>query len=69
MRGRARGHQERIVILAHQIESMARQKTLKAIKHYLPKEKKGGKIDGASKVLAMFERMKARGAIGTQRSL
>jgi hypothetical protein len=61
MRGRSRGHQERAVILAHQIETMARQKTLKPIKHYLPKpSKKKKKTEGASMVLAMFQRMKKR---------
>lgn len=60
LKGRARGHQERIIILAHQTESMARQKTLKAIKHYLPKPERKAKADGASGVLAMLRRMKGR---------
>lgn len=61
MRGRARGHQERIVILSHQIETMARQEKLKPLKHYLPKpSKKKKKGEGESMVLAMFQRMKLR---------
>lgn len=59
MRGRARGHQERIVILAHQIETMARKKTLREVKHYLPKPGNAPKPSGASAVLAMVRRFKA----------
>ncbi|MFX4083652.1 hypothetical protein ACKU27_00960 [Sphingobium yanoikuyae] len=63
MRGRARGHQERIIILAHQIEIMARQKTLKAVKHYLPKEEKAAKPSGTRGLVEMFKRIKARQAV------
>lgn len=59
MRGRARGHQERIVILAHQVETMARQKTLKSVKHYLPKPD-APKKSGASAMLDMVRRFKAK---------
>jgi hypothetical protein len=60
MRGRARGHQERIVILAHQIEIMARQKNLRDVRHYLPKSQSAVKRDGAASVLAMMQAFKAR---------
>lgn len=59
MRGRARGHQERIVLLAHQIEVMARQKVLKRADTYLPKTNVP-KPSGAMAVLEMLRRMKAR---------
>lgn len=59
MRGRARGQQERIVVLAHQVETMARQKTLKSVKHYLPKSDAPMKT-GASAMLAMVRRFKAK---------
>lgn len=59
MRGRARGHQERIVILAHQVETMARQKTLKSVNHYLPKPG-APKKSGASAMLDMVRRFKAK---------
>lgn len=62
MRGRARGQQERIIILAHQTESMARQKTLKAVKHYLPKAEKTPKPTGTRGLVEMFKRIKARQA-------
>lgn len=35
MRGRSKGNQERIIILAHQTEMMAREKNLKPVKSYL----------------------------------
>jgi hypothetical protein len=59
MTGRDRGNYERIVALAHQVEAMARQKTLKPLAAYLakPKAKKAG---GASEVLAMLTRMKKK---------
>jgi hypothetical protein len=59
MRGRARGHQERIVILAHQIEVMARKKTLRDVKHYLPKPGGAPEPSGTSAMLAMVRRFKA----------
>ena len=66
MRGRAKGNQERMIILAHQVEIMARQKVLKDVRHYLPKANAAKERDGASKVLAMLRAMKARqdGAAG-----
>ncbi|GLV22010.1 hypothetical protein TomMM35A_18630 [Sphingobium sp. TomMM35A] len=57
MRGRAKGNQERIIVLAHQIEIMARQKSLRPVKHYLPKSQEATKRNGASAVLAMMKRM------------
>lgn len=64
MRGRSQGSQERIILLAHQIEGMARQKVLKPVDRYLAK--KAAKSDGASAVLAMMKRMQERqvGAAG-----
>jgi len=59
MRGRAKGRHEQTVILAHQIEAMARQKMLRGVSHYLPKDKKSAST-GASEVLAMFSRAKER---------
>jgi hypothetical protein len=56
MQGRIKGDQDRILILAHQTEMMARQKTLKALSHYLKTEKKSAD-DGAAKVLALFNRL------------
>lgn len=59
MRGRARGNQERIVLLSHQIEVMARQKVLKRADAYLPKPNVP-KPSGAMAVLEMLRRMKVR---------
>lgn len=59
MRGRSRGHQERILLLAHQTESMARQKTLKPFNHYLPKPSRPPEA-GAAAVLAKLRKLKAR---------
>jgi hypothetical protein len=59
MQGRIKGDQERILILAHQVEMMARQKTLKALSHYLTTEKQSAE-NGAAKVLAMFNRVAER---------
>lgn len=56
MRGRIKGDQERILTLAHQIEMFARQKTIKALSHYLETEKENANA-GASKVLALFRRL------------
>lgn len=60
MRGRSQGSQERIIVLAHQIEAMARRKVLKDVHHYLPKANSGKNPDGAMSVLAMLRAMKAR---------
>lgn len=54
-----KGDQERILILAHQIEMMARQPTLRALPHYLASEKRSAD-QGATKVLAMFRRLAER---------
>lgn len=59
MRGRTKGDQDRILTLAHQIEMFARQKTIRALSHYLSTEKQNADA-GASKVLAMFERLAER---------
>lgn len=70
MRGRARGNRERIIILAHQVEAMARQKRLKPLEKYLepPKPKSKG---GASELLAKLRRFKAKqdGALGDRATL
>lgn len=59
MRGRLKGEQERVLTLAHQIEMFARQKTIKALSHYLASEKEN--VDaGASKVLSLFKRLAER---------
>lgn len=59
MQGRMKGDQERILILAHQIEMMARQKTLRALSHYLATEKKTAE-QGAAQVLDLFKRLAER---------
>lgn len=59
MRGRIKGEQERILTLAHQIEMFARQKTIRALSHYLTSEKDKAQ-EGASKVLALFKRLAER---------
>lgn len=56
MQGRIKGDQERILTLAHQIEMFARQKTIRALSHYLATEKENAEV-GVSKVLAMFKRL------------
>lgn len=60
MRGRIKGEQERILTLAHQIEMFARQKTIRALSHYLSTEKENAEA-GASKVLALFRRLAEKG--------
>lgn len=62
MCGRSRGTQERIIVLAHQVEAMARQKKLKPLAKYLKPgkgKKKGANDNGA--VIAMFEELAAKG--------
>lgn len=59
MRGRSRGNQERILILAHQSAMMARQERLRPLSAYLDPPKAARKT-GASAVLAMLRRMKAK---------
>jgi hypothetical protein len=61
MRGRARGERERTIILAHQIEAMAREKRLKPLAKYLDqaKPKQAGSDNFA--VIAMFEELAAKG--------
>lgn len=59
MQGRATGNQERIIILAHQMESMARQERLRPLRHYLHKGQQT-KTDGAMSVLAMLRAMKEK---------
>lgn len=57
MRGAAKGEHERTIVLAHQVEWMARQKTLKAPEHYLKPPKRQQRGPGA--VAAMLRRMQA----------
>lgn len=59
MLGRSRGNQERIIALAHQIEAMSRQKSLKPLSKYLEPAKPTRKA-GAGEVLEMFKRLKAK---------
>lgn len=62
MRGRSRGLQERIIVLAHQIEAMARQTKLKPLAKYLkPAKSKKKAGDDNSAVIAMFEELAAKG--------
>jgi hypothetical protein len=60
MHGRIKGDQHRTLILAHHIEMMARQKTLRAVSHYLVSEKQSVD-DGAARVLALFKRLDKKG--------
>jgi len=60
MRGRLKGEQERRLALAHQIEMFARQKTIRALSHYLETEKQKSDI-GAAMVLAMFRQLAEKG--------
>jgi hypothetical protein len=60
MQGRIKGEQERILTLAHQIEMFARQKTLRALSHYLETEKQKTE-NGAAKVLSLFRRLAEKG--------
>jgi len=54
--GRSRGHQERILVLAHQTELMARQKMLKPLGHYLRRNETPAA--GAMQVLERLGRAK-----------
>lgn len=60
MQGREEGEQERTIILAHQIEMMARQKQLRGVQHYLPKSAAAAREEGSASVLAMLRRFKER---------
>ncbi|KKW93869.1 hypothetical protein [Sphingobium chungbukense] len=60
MRGRARGNKERIIILAHQTEAMARQKILRDAAYYIKKSEGRSNKSGAMGVLAMMQAFKAR---------
>jgi hypothetical protein len=59
MQGRIKGEQERITILAHQVEWMARERVLRSPAHYLTTEKQHAE-QGAAKVLALFKRLAER---------
>lgn len=60
MRGRAKAEHERTIVLAHQIEAMARRKILRDVSFYLkPREKKSAQ-NGAASVLALFKRFKEK---------
>jgi len=60
MRGRSRGNKERIILLAHQVEAMARQKILRDAAYYIKKSEARSNQDGAMSVLAMMRAFKAR---------
>lgn len=59
MRGRAKGNQERIIVLAHQTELFAREKRLKPISSYL--RRLAPSVPQNAEVISMFERMAAKG--------
>jgi hypothetical protein len=58
MRGRAKGNQERIIVLAHQTEMMAREKRLRSLKSYL--RRAAAPTSRNDDVIEMLERMAAR---------
>lgn len=60
MRGRAEAERVRTIVLAHQIETMARRKVLRDVSHYLKPRAATPPKTGAAAVLAMFKRFKAR---------
>lgn len=55
MKGSARGRRERTIVLAHQIEAMARQKRLKPVEQYLRQKKRARGTDGRA-VIDMLKR-------------
>lgn len=61
MKGRIRGNRDRIIILAHQIEAMARQKKLKPVNQYFRQTKRAKRTDSPA-VIDMLRRMKRDGA-------
>jgi hypothetical protein len=68
MRGRTKGMTERIVLVAHQTEAMARQKLLKAPDHYLNPLRHRRRAGVRSVVAAMLQAEK-RGLNVTVRRL
>jgi len=58
MRGRSNGEREKTIILAHQIEAMAREKRLRPIDHYLGPQKSNSLTSGKT-MLDMIKRFKA----------
>jgi hypothetical protein len=63
VKGALKGERERIIVLAHQTEAMARQKTLRPVEKYLTPPKAKSK-DGGADVLAMMRRLAAKQAKG-----
>jgi hypothetical protein len=61
MRGRAKGETERIVILAHQTEAMARQKRLHQPDYYLRHSRRPK--PGPPAVVAAFKRWEKMGLV------
>lgn len=61
LRGRLKGERERTIVLAHQIEAMARQQKLKPVESYL-KQKTRAVKSAAGAVVDMLKGMKAKGA-------
>lgn len=58
MIGRSRGHQERIIALAHQTAMFDRQKRLKPLREYLRAGKPASADDSAGAVLALLRNTK-----------
>jgi hypothetical protein len=58
MRGRAKGLTERIVLVAHQTEAMARQKVLHSPDHYLDGHRRRQRAGGRAVAAAMLQAQK-----------
>jgi len=69
MRGRVKGLTERIVLVAHQTEAMARQKVLKSPDHYLNGKHQHQRRPGARAVAAAMLQAEKRGLNVTVRRL
>lgn len=61
LKGRSRARQESIIILAHQIEAMARQKKLKPVADYLGRRRRRRGTDEG--IIPMIETMRAKGLV------
>ncbi|QHD68225.1 hypothetical protein GS397_15015 [Sphingobium yanoikuyae] len=59
MEGRATAERERTIVLAHQIEAMAREERLRPVDHYLNRAKRTDTGQGGG-LLAMLQRFKDR---------
>jgi hypothetical protein len=61
MRGIAKGEVTRIVLLAHQVEAMARQKVLKAPDYYLNPKRRRTRVGTAAVIAASMKQLEQRG--------